>query len=176
MEGKKKKNIVSNERKSLDLQAFSRTVLPLTKKLLGANRMIEVDLLSEWENIVGEEMAAYSLPTGVKFPPEQKINGVLLVEVPSGAFALELKHKENFVIAKVNSYFGYCAIAKLKIVQTGEFEIKEKDNIQDRQKTLVTEKEENYIKELSKDIKNKELQYMLEKLGRMVVSDNKDKK
>ena len=173
---KKKKNIVSNERKTLDLQAFSRTLLPLAKKLLGAKGMMEVELLSEWEKIVGEEMAAYSLPLGVVFQKGEKSKGCLQIEVPSGAFALEMQHQENFVLAKVNSYFGYCAVSKLKIIQTGDFEIKEKDNIQKEQKTLVTEDEENYIKELSADLQNKELQNMLEKLGRSVISDNKGKK
>ena len=98
------------------------------------------------------------------------------MEVPAGAVALELKHRENFILAKVNAYFGYRAVAGMKIIQTGTLQPKEDDNIQAVQKSLVTEEEENYIRNLSMDVENEELQQMLEKLGRSVISNNKGKK
>ncbi len=176
MAEKKRKDIVSDERRTQDLQSVSRTLLPLAKRLLGAKGMMEVDLLAGWEDIAGTEIAAYTLPLGVSFRRGEKTNGILQVEVPAGAFALELKHRENFILAKVNAYFGYRAVAGMKIIQTGTLQPKEDDNIQAVQKSLVTEEEENYIRNLSMDVENEELQQMLEKLGRSVISNNKGKK
>lgn len=169
--------IVSDERKTRDLQALSRTILPFAKSILGKKGFVEIDLVTNWESIVGEELAGYSLPQRIDFKRGEKTNGILYVMVPGGAFALELQHRENVILSKVNTYFGYRAVSQLKIIQNSELKLDDdEDKFKDKQKTLVTKEEENYIKILSEEVENPALQEMLKKLGRSVISNNKGEK
>lgn len=168
-------NLISEERRTHDLQSVAKMLRPLAKNLLGKNGFTEIDLLSNWSEIVGEEMAAYTLPQQIKHKSGEKAGGVLCLEVPSGAFALELQHREKFLIAKINAYFGYPAVAQIRIIQNAELGLAEMtdDDMQGEQKTLVSEAEENYIRDLSEGIENSELQQKLISLGRCIVSNNK---
>lgn len=89
--------IEENERNrsNYDLTAVSKNVLPLVKKLLGKKGIMAFEILTNWATIVGPELAAYSFPEKVEFKNNQHTNGTLLLSVPAGAFALELKHREN---------------------------------------------------------------------------------
>lgn len=171
--------IVSAERKTYGLKAFSQMVMPVAKSILGQKGFVEVDIITNWGNIVGEELADFTFPQRIDFKRGCKNNGVLHVNVPSGAFALELQHRERFIIDKLNTYFGYQAVATLKILQNNDLSIRVENKypLESKNKTLVSIEEENYIKDLSEDVENPQLQEMLIKLGRSILSNNKgDKK
>lgn len=170
---KKEKIFISDERKTFDLQAVSRTIMPLAKAMLGKKGFVEVDLIANWGDIAGQELAAYSVPQRLEFRRGEKNNGILHVAVPGGAFALELQHREKIIIGKVNAFFGYNAVAALKIMQNADIPVKDAENVKTSQKTLVSEAEENYIKDLSGGVQNSALQEVLQRLGRSVISNNK---
>ena len=50
-----------------DLTSVSQTVLPLAKQLLGLDGMVIIDLISNWDNIVGKTISQYSLPQKIFF-------------------------------------------------------------------------------------------------------------
>lgn len=166
-------NLISDERRTHDLLSVAQMLKPLARKMLGKNGFAEIDLLTGWKEIVGEEIAAYTLPKKIVYQRGIKNNGILWVDVPSGACALELQLKEKFVLAKINSYFGYDAVAKLKIVQNAEVPLEETEDVRKEQKLLVSEEEETYINSLCEGLENKDLQKRLMSLGRRVVSANK---
>ena len=161
-----------------DLTMLGRTLMPFAKRLLGAKGFVGADLAFHWREIVGDELAEYSQPLKIDFRKGEKNNGVLSIEVPSGGFALELQHREKFIVEKVNAYFGYAAIVRTKILQNNNFKIN--DVVVDRcervQKSLVSAEEENYIKQLSEDVQNAELQDVLYRLGCRVLGQVKREK
>ena len=169
--------IEENERNrsNYDLTAVSKNVLPLVKKLLGKKGIMAFEILTNWATIVGPELAAYSFPEKVEFKNNQRTNGTLLLSVPAGAFALELKHREKYILDKVNTFFGYAAVSGLKILQNNDmqlFEVKEK-KVKKLKPLLVTQEEENYIKEAAEDVKDDKLKEILIKLGYSVFNENK---
>lgn len=165
-------NLISEERRTQDLLSVAKMLKPLAKNLLGKNGFTEVDLLANWYEIAGE-MAEYTLPKHISYQKNNRTNGILSIEVPSGAFALELQHREKFIVAKINAYFGYDAVAKIKILQNAEMPLQDVDDVGNVEKMLVTEEEENYIKKLSDGICNQELQIQLERLGQKIFYSNK---
>lgn len=169
-----KYDIHKNERQARGLSSFAESAMPLIRNLLGKKGFVAADILTFWHQIVGEEMAEYTMPQKIDFRRGERSNGVLHLIVPSGAFALEVQHREKFVLQKVNSYFGYMAVAGLKIIQDSSFQkqLIAKINQQQTKKTLVTEQEQNYINELAEDIANPELQEKLVKLGKSVFNQN----
>ena len=85
-------------------------------------------LLTDWPAIVGPQMAAYTNPEKVKWPkvsqddldddsrPSSEAGGTLLLRV-DGPLAIELQHQSDQLLDRINGYFGYRAIAALRILQ-----------------------------------------------------------
>jgi hypothetical protein len=67
---------------------------------------------------VGEDLAAVSAPERIRWPrgageAQQMQGGTLVVRAAPGR-ALELQYEALRIIARINGYLGYGAIAKLK--------------------------------------------------------------
>lgn len=163
------------ETQTYGLASLSKAILPLASQVLGKKGFVEVDILTNWGNIVGDELATYSFPQKIDFKRNQRNDGILHLNVPSGAFALEIQHREKFILEKINTYFGYNAVSGLKIIQNNEFSIADIKEINQPQtkKNLVTTEEENYIKDLAGELKDSSLKEILIKLGQSVFNNNK---
>ena len=158
---------INKEHTLKGLTNIAQTALPLAKQLLGPRGFTQMELLSSWSDIVGENLAQYSLPQKLVFPKDERTNGCLTVMVPAGAFAMEIAQNEPRIIENINTFFGYPAVSKLKILQSGtpeNFLIRKKPSDKVK-KVVVSAKEESYITESVKDIKSDELREVLEKLG-----------
>lgn len=170
----------SRRRSSGEFQSLAKSILPLARHVLGKKGFAEVDILSNWNTIIGEELAAYTFPQKIDFKRGERTNGTLHLAVPSGAFALEVQHREKFILQKINTYFGYNAVSGLRIAQNAGISLTDmlpKESGR-RPKKLVTVEEENYIKDLAEEINSPELKEILIKLGQSVFTDNnlKEKK
>jgi hypothetical protein len=170
-----KKLKIQEEHRLDDLTSVAKTIMPLAKQLLGTKGFLEMDLLAGWKNIVGEDLAQYTLPQKISFRKDQKIDGTLELMVLSGAFAMEVQQREKQIIEKINTFFGYGAISKLKLIQNScpdNFLIKQ-NTIDNMKKNVVSKAEESYITELVKDVNNDDLRKQLENLGKAVFSNQK---
>jgi hypothetical protein len=78
------------------------------------------EILNQWPSIAGDKLARSAAPLRVVWPRQspagQKSGGTLVVRVDP-AVALDLQYEAPRVIERVNSYFGYAAIAAIRIVQ-----------------------------------------------------------
>jgi hypothetical protein len=81
-------------------------------------------LISFWEEIVGERLAAISQPVRMQWPARGRNGGAddsaaaatLVVQVESG-FALEMQHLAPIIIERVNAHFGWRSVARLLLKQ-----------------------------------------------------------
>jgi hypothetical protein len=76
----------------------------------------EGSILSNWAAIVGDVLAAETMPQKLSFPRGENTGGTLHIRV-SGAFSTELQHLAPQVTEKINAFFGYAAVAKLTLAQ-----------------------------------------------------------
>ena len=86
-------------------------------------------LLSEWPTVVGEELASFTAPDKLMWPrrtedreaasPQSawRNDGAILVLKVDGPRAIELQHRSEQILERVNMYFGYRAIAQLRFLQ-----------------------------------------------------------
>ena len=169
----KKDEIITDKRKTGDLMGLSQVIGSFAYKVVGKKAFAEADVICNWKGIVGDDIASYSKPVKIDFKKGERIGGILIVETLGGAFALELQLKTKFLLDKVNTYFGYEAVKSLRILQHPKCNISSDQFINNSEKVLVTEEEENYIKEVSSDIQNSELEYALQRLGCAVIANNK---
>ncbi len=172
---KKQKNIVSKEHLCHGLEALSAGMASFVKKLLGNKGLAEIDLIANWKNIAGETLAQYSLPQKIEFKRGTENNGTLCLLVADGAYALEIQHKTPLLLEKINTFFGYQAIAKIKIVQNGSLiHTPSTTDFDDKhEKKLVTKEEENYIQSVTENVQNPDLRNRLKSLGECVFKNNK---
>ena len=86
-------------------------------------------LLSEWPTVVGEELARFTAPDKVVWPRRSedgeaqnnqsawRADGATLVLKVDGPRAIEVQHRAEQILQRVNTYFGYRAIAQLRFLQ-----------------------------------------------------------
>ena len=78
------------------------------------------ELVTRWAEIAGADVAAYSEPLKMQWPrpvegqPQEPATLVLKVE---GPMALEIQHKSNLILERVNRFFGWSAVGRLALRQ-----------------------------------------------------------
>jgi hypothetical protein len=110
-----------NDRKNDETQRRNGGPLPiatlvpkLTRRALGKYGFSYAGLITDWEAIVGAELARNCQPEKISFPSNKRDSGVLRLRAASGA-ALEIQHLEPQILDRINSYFGYRAVARLQL-------------------------------------------------------------
>lgn len=82
---------------------------------------ITVGLVQSWDEIAGQRLAATTRPEKIAWPrrmhEDDPFEPGTLVVACEGMAALHLQHETGEVIARVNAFLGFAAIARLKIVQ-----------------------------------------------------------
>ena len=82
-------------------------------------------LLSEWPAIVGADLASYTMPDKIVWPRRQddagakthRPEGATMTLRVEGPRAIEVQHCAGQILERVNIYFGYRAIAEMRILQ-----------------------------------------------------------
>jgi len=100
----------------------------LTRKAFEKYGFSAASLLTDWPSIVGAEMAGFAAPERLKWPRSVAIRedaeagaegrpGAVLVLRVDPARALDVQYKAQQILERINIYFGYRAVAELRIVQ-----------------------------------------------------------
>ena len=77
---------------------------------------IQSSVVTRWAEIVGDRHARVCMPEAIRFPPGEATDGILdLVVVP--AHAPFISHVTPEIIERVNRFFGYKAVARIKLRQ-----------------------------------------------------------
>ncbi|CUW38402.1 conserved protein of unknown function(Protein of unknown function DUF721/UPF0232,34-112)) [Magnetospirillum sp. XM-1] len=111
------KTKTSDERRTHGLVSIAVPSDRVTRPVFGRHGFAGGTLVVDWPAIVGSAVASHTLPLGIKFPPKERTEGTLTVKVDSGAFALEMQHLEPLILERINGYFGWKAVARLKLRQ-----------------------------------------------------------
>jgi hypothetical protein len=77
---------------------------------------VQSSVVSRWDEIVGARYAAVSAPESIRFPVGKKSEGTLELTV-EGAHATMIQHVLPEIIERVNRFFGYSAVARIKVRQ-----------------------------------------------------------
>jgi hypothetical protein len=77
--------------------------------------LAEAKLLTEWPTIVGPGLAGRCQPIRLGNGTD-RAGGILVLHV-AGAAALELQHSEVQILERINGFFGYPAVSRLRLIQ-----------------------------------------------------------
>ena len=76
---------------------------------------VQSSVVTRWPEIVGDRYAEVSAPQAIRFPSGKRSGGTLELTV-SGAHATLMQHVAPEIIERVNRFFGYGAVDKLKFI------------------------------------------------------------
>lgn len=109
-------------------RAVGAFVPKLTRKAFEKYGFSAAALLTDWATIVGEDTASYAVPERLKWPRHVNIRedveagaegrpGATLVLRVDPARALDIQYKGQQLVERINGYFGYRAVAELRLLQ-----------------------------------------------------------
>ncbi len=104
-------------RYSLFSKTLKSCVDPVLRPIIKTQGAAASKLITEWPQIVGNDIAAYSAPIRLQFPKDKNSGGTLYVAC-EGAYALTLQHMVPMLIERLTMYFGYAAVARIMLEQT----------------------------------------------------------
>ena len=98
-------------------RALGVSLAKVTKEVFGKRGFADGAILKDWPTIAGEHLARHSLPEKVFYPKGARTGGILHLRIDNGSMATELQHLEPLLIERINGYFGFSAVDRLKITQ-----------------------------------------------------------
>lgn len=94
----------------------STLIAPQLRKASEAKGFAQIRLLTEWEEIVGADIAALARPLKVSYA--KKGFGATLVVLVTGAAAPQVQMMVPQILQRVNACYGYSAISRVTLTQT----------------------------------------------------------
>lgn len=108
--------------------AIGAFVPELTKRAFQKYGFSTATILTDWPAIVGSNLAATTRPERLKWPRNNSIHndledhadqrrGATLVLRVEPSHALEVHYQHAVIKDRINSYFGYCAVSEIRVLQ-----------------------------------------------------------
>jgi hypothetical protein len=110
---KKPKRIYERSRGG-EARAVSDLVPEIGRAAFRRFGFVQSSIVSRWDEIVGPRYANVSCPESIRFPAGKKADGTLELVV-EGAHAAMMQHVVPEIVERVNRFFGYSAVARVKI-------------------------------------------------------------
>ena len=131
---------------------------------------VQSSVVSRWPEIVGAAYARVSLPESIRFPPGEKSEGILQLLVEPGQAPL-IQHVIPDIVERVNRFFGYTAVAKVKLRQGA---VQPASASEPRAAPPSLKPVPIELGDSLRDIGDPELRAVLESLARSIASREKD--
>jgi len=134
---------------------------------------ISVGLVQNWDEIVGERMAAMSRPEKIAWPrrlsDDDPFQPATLVVVCSGIAAMHVQHETSQIIERVNAFLGFAAVGRVRIVQKPVAAAPQRKRVL----RALAPNEVARVEEMTAGIEDEELRQSLARLGRSVKAARK---
>ena len=120
-----KKYTKQRSRSIQGLRSFKDTLPVKVKKIISKKGSIYPEILNNWKYMVGKDLFDICYPN--KFKSSNSFRGSTLEVMVNRGCEIDVEYSKKKIVNKINSFFGYVAIERLKIVA---FEKNEKNNLE----------------------------------------------
>ena len=151
---------------SRKFKTIGTNVTKIVKPLISKRGFGNSEIINNWVNIVGDKLAQNITPQKISYNRNSNVDGVLLLRVNSSSVALEIQYIEKQIVNKINTYFGFSAIGRIKIIQ-GPIPTPEK-KIVDKIKTVANTDKIELERKLN-SVKDPDLRVALAALGTAII-------
>ena len=155
-----KNNIKQRNRSFQGLRSFKDTLPKNIKKIIKKKGHIFSETLNNWKYIVGEELFKICYPKS--FKNSNKFGVSTLEIMVKRGHEIDLEYSKKEIVDKMNSFFGYNVVEKLKFISF--------DNIQTKFKKTKTEDysvTNNKYADKIKEVKNEKIKKSLLELTKI---------
>ena len=121
-----KNNIKQRNSTIQGLRSFKDTLPKNVKKIINKKGHIYSETLSNWKYIVGEKLFKFCYPK--TFKNSNKFGVSTLVIMVKRGHEVDMEYSKKEILDKMNSFFGYSVIEKLKFI-----------SFDDQQKIILTD-------------------------------------
>lgn len=148
-------------------------IQPALKPACRKRGFATADLLANWPEIVGQRYGGRSQPEKLIWPRRKDADAgqfpepAVLVVRTDGPTALMLQYETPQILERINAFFGWPAVGRLKIVQRPLIQSEKKS--QEVMRPLTSQELEDIRKKTS-GIQNSKLKTALRRLGTAVVA------
>ena len=152
-----KSNIKQRNKTIQGLRSFKYTLPTKVRRIIEKKGHIYSKTLDNWRFIVGDELFKVCFPKS--FKSSNKLSGGSLNIMVKRGHEVDTEYSKKIVIEKINKFFGYKVIEKIKLITF------EGDQQKFNKKKIYTSKKNDYLKQIS-DIKNDKIKNSLIELSK----------
>ena len=147
-------------------EVLGRVLEPVIARRTG----MTLDLYRAWPEICGEEFGRTTRPQKIDWPrrahEDDPFKPATLVVACEPSAALFFQHEQPVILERVNRFFGFEAVERMRIVQKP---VLEQQSHALKNKPGLSPQEELRLQELLGEVVDRNLREKLEKLGRGVI-------
>lgn len=126
----------------------------------------ETAVLADWPEIVGVDMAKRCQPLKITRQRGKNEPGTLVIQA-SPIMALELQHASPQIIDRINTYFGFRAIHRLRLIASG---VRQPPPTRSKPQLPLSASQRDFIHETAAGIEAEPLRKALAALGAAVMT------
>ena len=143
-----KNNIKQRNSSFQGLRSFKDTLPTSVKKILSKKGHIYSETLNNWKYIVDEDLFKVCYPK--TFKNSNRFGASTLVIMVKRGHEVDLEYSKTKILNKMNSFFGYSVVEKLKFMS---FDDEQKKNVKEdiKQENVANKKYHNKIKDVKND-------------------------
>jgi hypothetical protein len=167
----KPKGILPSDVRARMPRPLSRMVERLTKSMLGRHGFTHGAIVTKWPEIVGNDMARHTQPEKIVFSRDGVSGGTLHLRCDSGAQATEIQHLEPQILERINTFFGYKAVIRVRLIQ-GPLP-QSKGQRPSRPPRPLSPEEAQKLAGTVANVDDDELRQALERLGQSIAGRNR---
>ena len=124
------------------------------------------NLAKNWEDVIGKKYSKFCYPKSVTFPKRKNAKPKLTIAVYNPSVGFFLEQNSEIILERIASFYGFRSIEKIVIKQ----EPKEFETKIDIDEIKIPQKKQEFLDDTLKDIEDKELAKILERLGKIMFS------
>ncbi|MBB4076701.1 hypothetical protein GGR08_001007 [Bartonella fuyuanensis] len=165
-------------RKKLKKHSFyslSETIFKILDPVLRKRTGLNVELIEHWPQIVGGDISKHTIPLKIIWKHRRDQNEVFqpatLVVACEGFSALKLMHETEELLHRINGFFGYIAIDRIKIEQRNLSVFTKHLPL----KSALSKQDKKYMGKMLGGIEDKNLRQSLYELGCCIFSEKNNK-
>jgi len=153
-------NIKQRNKVIQGLRSFQDTLPKNVKKLIKKKGHIFSETLNNWKYIVGNDLFKVCYPKS--FKNSNKLSTSCLLIMVKRGHEVDMEYSKNQIIEKINSYFGYSVIEKVKLISFDDNQTNFKKNKINNNDTINNKYMDKFI-----DIKNDKIKKSLIELSKV---------
>lgn len=153
--------------------SLSESVFGVLDPVLCKRTGLSVKLLEYWSQIVGCDIAECTMPLRIvwsrRLHQDEDFYPATLIIACESFFAPKLMHEISELIQRINSFFGYIAINRIKIEQKQIVSVIDSS----KKARTISEEDKNRVRKMLQNIENETLCQSLYELGCCIFAEKK---